>query len=153
MKLKLLDITKSNEHKVLNLKVKDNQHKHIETVRQCLNDAKDTHYYHPVGLVFNDEIVGFSMYGRFPQKSGTYRVWLDRFLIDENFQNQGYGTLFFEYLTKFLKDKYNDWYIYLSVYKENLQAIKMYECFGFKFINEYDINGEVIMRLKVVNDN
>ncbi|GAE02437.1 spermine/spermidine acetyltransferase [Clostridium botulinum B str. Osaka05] len=39
--------------------------------------------------------------------------------------------------------------IYLSTFKDNIRAIKLYEKFGFESNGEFDENGELIMVLKV----
>lgn len=152
MNIELVDINESNQAQVLKLRVSENQVDYIETVAQCLKEAKDCEYYKPIGLKIDGELVGFAMYGHFPSPDAYGRVWLDRFLIDERFQGLGYGSLMLEYLLCFLIDKYGKRDIYLSLFENNKQALQMYQKLGFVFNGELDLNGEKIMCLNITLD-
>lgn len=144
------DITDSNKQEILGLHIADEQEGFIETVLQCLNEANEDPRFIPVGLYKENVPIGFAMYGPFQYPDGM-RVWLDRFFIDEHYQGKGYGRYYFKLLILFLADKYSCERIYLSVYENNLVAIKMYEKFGFKFNGELDVQGEKVMVLNLKN--
>ncbi len=86
------------------------------------------------------------MYGYFEKET---RLWLDRFMIDYKYQNKGYGKSSLELLISVMINEYKCNKIYLSIFKDNIEAIKLYEKFGFEFNGEFDENGELIMILKV----
>lgn len=86
------------------------------------------------------------MYGYFEKET---RLWLDRFMIDYKYQNKGYGKSSLELLISVMINEYKCNKIYLSTFKDNIGAIKLYEKFGFEFNGEFDENGELIMVLKV----
>lgn len=133
-------ITDSNKKEVLNLKVAEQQQEFIESVSQCLMDAEQDTRYVPLALYKEDEIIGFSMYGKFDEQ-----IWLDRFLIDERFQQQGLGRYFFRALVDYLSELYPKKPVYLSVFEQNKVAIQLYQKLGFNFTEELDENGEKIM--------
>ena len=77
-------------------------------------------------------------------------MWLDRFLIDKRFQGRGYGKPTLKLLIERLVNEYNCTKIYLSIYDDNVNAIKLYEDLGFKFNGELDINGERVMVKNII---
>lgn len=139
------DITVENKQEVLELHIAKEQEGFVETPAECLAEAEEDHRYTPVGLYKDNIPVGFAMYGEFPGKQQRKRIWLDRLLIDENFQGRGLGKHFLDRLITFLTLKFKTDEIYLSVYDDNQVAIRLYEKFGFHFNGEIDGNGELVM--------
>lgn len=138
------EITAENKEQALQLKVAPNQQGYVETVAECLTEAREDTRYVPVALYDNQTMVGFAMYGRFVDGDNE-RIWFDRYLIDEHFQGQGYGKYFMKQVLAFLTEKYHCHKIYLSVYDDNTFAIHLYEKLGFHFNGELDIHGEKVM--------
>ena len=60
-------------------------------------------------------------------------IMLDEIFIEDEFRNKGIGS---SIISKILK--LNN-IVYLWVYKENINAIRLYKKFGFKIIEETDI--------------
>lgn len=145
MEISIHDVTEENEEDILGLHVLNSQTNFIETTEECLAEAKECAQYKPVGLYVNNNLVGFAMYGRLPDENKNSRVWLDRFLIDANYQGKGYGTIMLQTLIQKLVQEFSCQNIYLSVYDDNQSAVYLYEKFGFRFNDELDINGEKIM--------
>ncbi|WP_068985044.1 MULTISPECIES: GNAT family N-acetyltransferase [Lysinibacillus] len=143
------DITALNKKEILSLRIADNQQDFIESTVQCLAEAEADTRFIPVGLYREDIAVGFAMYGAFPYKNNTQRIWLDRYFIDERYQHQGLGKYFLQQLIKYLVANFSCQKIYLSVYDNNIVAIQLYEKFGFVFNGELDENGEKVMLLEV----
>ncbi|MNZ76103.1 Spermine/spermidine acetyltransferase [compost metagenome] len=134
-------ITSSNEREVLSLSIAKDQRRFIESISQCLQEAREDTRYVPVGLYKNETAVGFAMYGKFEDQ-----VWLDRFLIDERFQGKGLGKCFIGKLISFLENEYPGHDLYLSVYENNTHAIQLYKQFGFTFTGDYYKPREKIMK-------
>ena len=84
------DIDDTNEFKVRNIKLRSGQEKFIETVDECLNEANTYHEWHPVAIYYDEEIIGFAMYGSFGPNKDT---WIDRIMIDENIKAKAMGKL------------------------------------------------------------
>lgn len=145
MSISIHDVTKENEEDILSLSVSESQTNFIETTEQCLDDAKEYPEFKPVGLYSNKELVGFAMYGYFPEEMKNGRVWLDRFLIDAKYQGIGYGKAMLTALIQKLVQEFSCQEIYLSLYEDNQSALRLYEKFGFQFNGESDINNEKVM--------
>ena len=58
---------------------------------------------------------------------------LDEIFLDENYRNKGIGS---SIISKIFKTNN---IVYLWVYKENINAIRLYKKFGFKIIEETEI--------------
>ncbi|HHY72030.1 MAG TPA: GNAT family N-acetyltransferase [Bacillus bacterium] len=138
------DITSSNKKEILLLNIAEEQRGFIESIPQCLKEAREDYRFVPVGLYENGTAVGFAMYGKFEEQ-----VWLDRFLIDERFQGKGLGKYFLQEIILFLEEKFTGHDIYLTVFKDNTRAIQLYKRFGFFFTGEKYKRNEEIMRKKV----
>ncbi|MFD1929091.1 GNAT family N-acetyltransferase [Sporosarcina siberiensis] len=145
MSISIHDVTKENKEDILSLSVSESQTNFIETTEQCLDDAKEYPEFKPVGLYSNKELVGFAMYGYFPEEMKNGRVWLDRFLIDAKYQGIGYGKAMLTALIQKLVQEFSCQEIYLSLYEDNQSALRLYEKFGFQFNGESDINNEKVM--------
>lgn len=149
MNLKFENIDSYNYNEAINLKVKESQEGFIETVSECLDEAKELSLWRPVGIYDNNEIIGFAMYGLWKNEGSLGRVWLDRFMIGENFQGNGYGKVSLKSIINKIAKEYKCSEIYLSIYENNTVAIDLYKKFGFEFNGELDRNGELVMKLEV----
>lgn len=146
MNLDFRPITLNNREEALKLKVAEGQEGFVESVAQCLSEADKKKLWHPVGIYYGNQLVGFSMYGFFRWEYFPFgRLWLDRLLIDAGFQGKGYGKAALEGLLGLLSDEFPKRAVYLSVVKGNTAAIKLYEEYGFRFNGRKDIHGEDIM--------
>ncbi len=134
---------------ILKLKVSTAQTGFIESSEKCLNDAVKNAYgmtWNFYGVYIEDRIIGFAMHGKQDFRFLPYeQVWLDRFMIDENYQGKGYGkTAMMLIIDKMYLD-YHCKKIFLSVIEDNIQAISLYKKLGFKKTWSKDPNGERIM--------
>ena len=149
MNIDIRDITKENLKEALSLHVNADQQTFVESPETSLKDARVCSYYQPVGLYLDSQIIGFAMYGFFPNEGETGRVWLDRFLIDKRFQGHGLGSVMLSALLKKIAGIYHSKKVYLSVFEGNNRALHLYRKFGFEFNGEYDINGEKVMEKNI----
>ena len=139
------EVTKDNINDILKLRINEEQQSFIETPQQCLDEAKECSNFQPVGLYWEKHLVGFAMYGFFPEEGINGRVWLDRFLIDSKHQGLGLGSIMLSALIQRLAQEYSCNEIYLSIIADNQAAIHLYQKFGFKFTGEVDSNNEKIL--------
>ncbi|WMX59002.1 GNAT family N-acetyltransferase [Peribacillus sp. R9-11] len=149
MTITIIEVTNENVNDILKLGINTKQKSFIETTEQCLEEAMECKYYKPVGLYSDNSLVGFAMYGFFPEEGKNGRVWLDRFLIDARYQGLGLGSIMLKALIQRLTKEYNCNEIYLSVVEDNQAALHLYKKFNFTFNGELDINKEKIMVKKV----
>lgn len=143
-KLRFEIVTKYNRAEIESLEVFPEQNGWIETVSECMKEADELNLWRPVGLYDDDLLIGFAMYGFFPKPSPG-RLWLDRLLIDKKHQGKGYGKLAVLALIDRLHAEYTSDKVYLSVYENNANAIRLYREIGFSFNGEYDTKGELVM--------
>lgn len=145
MKISIIPVSSKNEAAALELKVASGQEGYVESVGQCLAEARQFQCWRPV-LIYNGEMpVGFAMYGLWENEGAHGRGWLDRLFIDGRYQGLGYGRRAFQLLIERLREEYHCKEIFLSVYKENEGAISLYKQEGFDFNGELDIHGEAVM--------
>lgn len=150
--MKICPIDNRSLNAVLALDVAPDQKRHIETTKECLDEAAQDSRWCPVALYVDSAVVGFAMYGCFPNWIGEGKesqVWLDRLLIDERFQGKGYGEEALVLLLTRLEKEYDTNRIYLSVYEDNDRAILLYKKHGFHFTGERDTKGEKAMMRQV----
>lgn len=140
----LKPVTSENIKEIEKLQVAKGQEGFIETPRACLEEAGECPNWRPVGIYNRETLVGFAMYGYFKEDN---KVWMDRLLIDKQYQGLGYGKTALKLLIQQLVREYACKKIYLSVYDDNSVAIKLYESFGFLMNGEKDTKGEDIMVL------
>ncbi|NFN86689.1 GNAT family N-acetyltransferase [Clostridium sporogenes] len=145
MNLHLEEVTRKNWRCIVNLKVNENQKNFIESNACSLAECKFISQWQPKSIYYNDNLIGFAMYGYFENED---RLWLDRFMIDYKYQNKGYGKASLNLLVNNMLKEYKCNKIYLSIFKNNIEAIKLYKKFGFQFNGELDENGELIMVLE-----
>lgn len=139
--IKSIDATNLNEVKIL--KVSAKQTKFIESVTECLNESKQSSQWYPVAIYKDDYVVGFAMYGCFGENKET---WIDRILIDEQYQSKGFGREAMKLLMSLALDKYDINTLYLSIVRENEIARALYEELGFHYTFVDDLNGELIFK-------
>ena len=139
-------VDESNEHLVRKITLKSDQRNFIETVDDCLAEAEEYKQWQPVAIYHNDDVVGFAMYGSFGPNRYT---WIDRIMIDEKYQGQGFGKEAMKGLIKKVSEEYKVDVLYLSIIEENKVAERLYKQIGFKYINKKDPNGELIFEYKV----
>ncbi|WP_415674432.1 GNAT family N-acetyltransferase [Vagococcus fessus] len=97
----------------------------------------------PKAILHNQNYIGFTMYGDYNIKDKS--IWLDRFMIDSNFQGLGYGKASLDFIIKYLKENFNLKIIYLSVHDTNSLAIQLYETFGFFNTQNIDPNNDELI--------
>lgn len=139
-------IGEANRAQAVRLTIKPNQQGFIETVAQCLQEADELPLWNPVGIYANEHLIGFAMYGLWPEESGA-RVMLDRFLLDEKYQGKGYSTPVLNALISRIAAQFGCDALYLSLYEDNTLAMAVYQKLGFVLTGEVDINGEKVMVL------
>ena len=159
--LKLEKINGHNVWDVLKLKVSEHQRSFVadnnDSVIEAYVAISANGYAFPFGI-YNDEIpVGFLMIGfgtdddwtdAPPVAEGNYNLW--RLMIDERYQNKGYGReavkLALEFVRTFPCGPAE--YCWLSYEPENSVARRLYGSFGFVETGDTDKN-EIIAVLKL----
>ena len=120
----------------------------VESVAECLQEARQYGGWRPVAVEREGAVVGFAMYGYFAMYAPAGRVWLDRLLIDARWQGQGLGRAALRLLLHRLRREYGARDVYLSVVEGNAAAARLYESVGFVRTQEKDTGGETVYVLR-----
>lgn len=123
-------VTRDNIDKLIGLSVREDQQSFVSSVADSLAQAyvysEDAY---PFGIYEDDTLVGFIMMGYYEAKH-YYTLW--KFLIDQRYQNKGYGRLALELGLAYIKGKFNSPDIYTGVAPGNTVAKKLYRSVGFE---------------------
>ena len=159
--LKLEKVNGQNVWDILNLKVAEHQRHFVASNDRSIIEAYTTiignGYAFPFGIYENDTPIGFLMIGYGTDDywddapsvaTDNYSLW--RLMIDEKYQNKGYGReavrLALEFINTFPCGKAE--YCWLSYEPENDIARHLYQSYGFVETGEMDCN-EMIAVLKL----
>lgn len=140
------DINDTNEDIVRKIELKPEQEGFIETVDECLKEANTYKEWNPVAIYYGEEIIGFAMYGSFGPNKHT---WIDRIMIDGKYQGKGFGKNAIISLIDIVSKKYGVNTIYLSIIEGNAVAYNLYKSIGFEYMNEKDVNGELLFKYTI----
>ncbi len=143
MEYRILD-KKNPPSEVLNLSLKDNQKGFLDPLNIILKQYSNIDEWKVLSIHLDDQrktTVGFAVIGYFAPDEG----WIDDIMIDQKYQGKGYGTQAMQDLIEYLYANYNIDHIYLSCFKENINALRLYQKLGFVVTEKKDINGEIIL--------
>ncbi len=149
MSLHIREVTKDNWRAVAALKVAPAQNEFIESNAFSILETEIEKNGVSVGLYDGEILVGYAMYG-WPSPENK-SAWFDRFMIDHQFQGQGYARRFMPLIFQTMQAQYGCETFYLSLHPDNLNAQKLYESFGFRLNGEVDDAGPVsgvVMEMK-----
>ncbi len=138
--IQLRKITKDNFDEIQNLSVAEYQKKFVSSVSDSLAQAwlyYDTAY--PFAIYADDLLVGFVMLGYYESRR-QYTLW--KFLIDERYQNKGYGKQALQLAINYLYSEFNCKEVYTGVYIGNNIAKHLYTSFGFEKTGKIENNME-----------
>lgn len=144
--VELREITKENYEKCLNLNIAESQKDFVSSTAHSLAQAwvyYDTAF--PFAIYADDTMVGFMMLGYY-EVEGYYTLW--KFMIDEKYQNKGYGRKALRLGIDYLVNRFKVKEVYTSYYAANRIARNLYASIGFRETGEV-IGNEVGMKLVV----
>lgn len=144
--VELREITKENYEKCLNLNIAESQKDFVSSTAHSLAQAwvyYDTAF--PFAIYADDTMVGFMMLGYY-EVEGYYTLW--KFMIDEKYQNKGYGRKALRLGIDYLVNRFKVKEVYTSYYATNRIARNLYASIGFRETGEV-IGNEVGMKLVV----
>lgn len=114
----------------LALEITPEQERYVPSVLYSLAQAKFENLF-PFGIWFEGKIVGFLMYGGF----GNI-CWINRILVDKQYQGKGIGREAVRQLIQQLRQKRSCQSIRTSYAADNYQAKVFFEKLGFEELND-----------------
>ena len=127
--VELRKITKDNYEECLKLNVADNQKTFVSSTVHALAQAwvyYDTAF--PFAIYADGVMVGFIMLGYYEAKK-QYTLW--KFMIDERYQNRGYGRNGLKLGMEYLIGRFQVKEVYTAYESSNRIARNLYASFGF----------------------
>ena len=147
MRIELKPVDQYNKSDCIRLKVTKAQSEYIASNESSLEAAEEYSDVARPFVLYSDGIaVGFTMFAFEPDyEDPDDRYWLWRFMIDEKYQGQGYGKEALKHIISYFKEN-GAGNIRLSTKESNVNAIHLYQSFGFA--PNGDVNdGETVFEL------
>lgn len=147
MRIELKPVDQYNKSDCIRLKVTKAQSEYIASNESSLEAAEEYSDVARPFVLYSDGIaVGFTMFAFEPDyEDPDDRYWLWRFMIDEKYQGQGYGKEALKHIISYFKEN-GAGNIRLSTKESNVNAIHLYQSFGFA--PNGDVNdGEIVFEL------
>lgn len=144
MNIRLADLTEDNIRQCFELETASSQMQYIASNEDSWRAAKENEKIaRPFAIYCNEKMVGFTMFAFDEEYEDLNdRYWLWRFMIDEKFQGNGYGTAALQAIIQYFRDHGAN-NIRLSTKETNAAALSMYRKAGFRDTGE--MNGEEIV--------
>lgn len=144
MNIRLADLTEDNIRQCFELETASSQMQYIASNEDSWRAAKENEKIaRPFAIYCNEKMVGFTMFAFDEEYEDLNdRYWLWRFMIDEKFQGNGYGTAALQAIIQYFRDHGAN-NIRLSTKETNTAALSMYRKAGFRDTGE--MNGEEIV--------
>lgn len=153
MSVELRPVTIENWQALIKLKVREDQNNFVASNVYSLAQAHFGDEYHghwdlfPFGIYDGDTPVGFVMYA-FNFEYPKHQAYIQRLMVDENFQGRGYGRFGMEAMLKVFRADERIKTVGISYMPDNETGRKLYASLGFVETGEMD-EDEVIAELKL----
>ena len=130
--MEFVTINENNFREFWNLSVSSNQIGQVADNIKILARAFVYRDYNPVvyGISQKNEPIGLLLYRNYHKNEDSIK-YLEQFMIDKNYQNNGYGTLAIKKLITILKND-NIKKLYLHYKDGHNDVLKFYEKLGFQ---------------------
>ncbi|HEY7021731.1 MAG TPA: GNAT family N-acetyltransferase [Ktedonobacterales bacterium] len=143
MTMTLREITRENWLQCVRLKVAPEQEPFVAPNGVSLAQSKYEPEWIPLALYDGGEMVGFVMYGVYPEEG---KHWILRVMVDHRYQGKGYGRAAMRLLLERLRAIPGCDEVAISYEPENDVARRLYASCGFRETGEI-IEGETVARL------
>ncbi len=136
---KIVPLDRYNWEQCLDIQLTPEQSMFVPTILYSLAQAKFEEL-HPYGIMNDNQMVGFIMYGEF---AGI--CWINRIMIDIDYQRKGIGRTAMQQLLELLNHSIRCKEIRASYAKENNFARQFFLSVGFKPLSEGLDDEEVVI--------
>lgn len=133
----IVPLDRYNWESCLNISLTPDQEQFLPSVLYSLAQANFENL-HPYGIVYREKMVGFMMYGEF-----TGICWINRIMIDQEYQRQGIGHAAMRQLIEKLWSKRTCKEIRTSYSRHNYIVDQFFKSLGF--VGGAEMEGEEIV--------
>ncbi|HMS64025.1 MAG TPA: GNAT family N-acetyltransferase [Ignavibacteria bacterium] len=145
MKISLRKITEKNCEECLKLSLFPDQRKFMGSNENSLAQAYAYRELEPRAIYNDETMVGFIMYAKDPERGNYY---INRFMIDKNYQRKGFGREALKLLLAHLKETGVE-AVDILHRPDNHDAVKLYRELGFE-ATEDTYEDDQISRVKLI---
>lgn len=145
MNLRFLEVTRDNWEECIGLKVHQDQEEFVASNAYSLIQAQYVGGLFPLCIYDGEQMVGFTMW---EEDQETHDLGMCRLMIDQKFQNQGYGRASVIKLMELVRQKYGQVPFYTSIEPENVVAGELYMNLGFKKTGDL-IGDEIVLKAQL----
>ncbi|MBO5096732.1 MAG: GNAT family N-acetyltransferase [Agathobacter sp.] len=129
--IRLVEVNETNWIDIIRLSVKDEQKKYLDRptgiiARGYIYRKENARV---LGIMNDEEMIGVALVKDMDEEPVCYD--LQQFMIDERFQNQGFGTEALKQIIAILKEEAKYKCVEVCVNKEDASALRVYEKVGF----------------------
>ena len=129
--IRLVEVNETNWIDIIRLSVNDEQKKYLDRPTGII--ARGYIYREAnarvLGIMNDEEMIGVALVKDMDEEPVCYD--LQQFMIDERFQNQGFGTEALKQIVEMLKKEAKYKCVEVCVNKEDASALRVYEKVGF----------------------
>ena len=143
--IRLTPVTNDNQAVCRRLSVSKKQLGFVADNAYSLAQAEKQPEMIPIAIYNEQTMIGFAMHAK---EDKTKRIWIVRFMIDQQYQHKGLGKEALAELLKLLFRFYDTKEIYLSYEPENTRAASFYQAAGFLPTGQIE-DGELVVRLNI----
>ncbi|WP_017812282.1 GNAT family N-acetyltransferase [Paenibacillus shenyangensis] len=136
MSLMIKEVTGMNWRAAAALQVTEAQRPYMESNAFSLAESKYEYNATSVCLYDGIMLVGYAMYGWYCEESDS--LWIERFMIDAEFQGRGYGRQFFPLLLDYLHQRFHYEKVMISIHPEDRAGQRFAQSLGFRSTGETD---------------
>lgn len=134
-----------NFRECIRLSVAEDQQNFVASNMYSLAEAKADGVSNPLAIYAGETMVGFIM---FCFDKAEAKGYIDRLMVDQRFQGQGYGRFAMTEAIRQLQETPGCQRIQISFHPENQAAEGLYYSLGFRRNGEM-VEGEVVMMLEL----
>ena len=149
MCIELRKVTKENWIDCINLSLYPEQENNLASNVASIAESKFEPNNQLRAIYKQEKIIGFLAFCEEDDPPDPELYWIFRFMIDKNFQGQGYGTKALKLVIKEIKSL-GAKRIYTMHKPQNKIAGKLYQKLGFSYIGSLD-DGDLLMEMNINN--
>lgn len=145
MDLNFQEVTKENWVECIGMRVNKEQEAFVASNAYSLVETQYVGGLYPLCIYDGDQMVGFMMW---QEDEEDHDLGMCRLMIDQRFQNRGYGRASVIKLMDMIRTKYGHAPFYTSFEPENTIAGKLYGSLGFEETGDL-LGDEILMKAQL----
>ncbi|MDJ0588767.1 MAG: GNAT family N-acetyltransferase [Pleurocapsa sp. MO_226.B13] len=149
MCIELKEVTKNNWIDCIDLSLYPEQEGNLAANVATIAESKFEPHYQLRAIYKKEKVIGFLAFCVEDDPPNPELYWLFRFMIDKNFQGQGYGTKALKLVIEEIKNL-GAKRIQTMHKPKNKIAGKLYQKIGFSYIGNLD-DGDLLMEMSIEN--